>query len=449
MIFKKFYLFIIGQLILFAITVFLFMWSINQPHLVVTSINLGIISVFQMIYLVHYISISNRDLVKFFEAFQFQDATLSFERKKGEKTWKTLYQNFDRILDEYRKVRNAHEKDRLFFLNILNHVNIGVLVISTRGQILFSNQTIRKWTGGREFKKIDWLEKLKPGLPGVLLSMKPNHRELIRIIDSNEVIMLAIRCSDYKMEGEHFRIISFQDINYEIEQREIEAWQKLIRIFTHEITNSVSPITLTSSGIIHMLEEDGHPKESKDIEDAVMDAVLLGLHAIRKRSKGLATFIESYRSMTQIAQPTFINIKIQGLFQIIESLMQDELRGKHISLQSIVRPSGLQVLADEKLIEQVLINLIKNATQALQGSERGSIRLEAWQNNQSVYISVSDNGKGIAPENMENIFVPFFTTKTEGSGIGLSLSRQIMRLHSGTITVRSIPEVETIFTLRF
>lgn len=446
---KRFYILVVIQLILFALTVFLLMWSIYQPHLFITMINLAVISILEIVYLIYFISVTNRDLTRFFEAFQFQDTTLSFVRKKGEKAFLPLYQNFDRILNEYRRLRNIQEKDRLFFLNILSHVTIGVVVSNNNGQIIFSNQTFRRFNNGREIRHLDVLDKLKPGLAGVLQKMRTGQRELIRVINDNEVIMLLIRCSEYKQDDEKFRILSFQDINYEIEEHEIEAWQKLIRILTHEITNSVSPITLTSSGIINLLEKDGHPKESKDIDDIVIDNALLGLHAIRKRSKGLAKFVESYRSMTQIPDPTFSQFKVLDLFQSIESLKQDDLQSRKIQLKLSIRPQSLQLSADEKLIEQVLINLINNAIQALKGKEPGIINLDAWQSDRVVNISVTDNGIGIAPENLENIFIPFFTTKSEGSGIGLSLSRQIMRIHSGNITVQSIPDVETRFILKF
>ncbi len=425
------------------------MWSINQSHLYLTAINLGVVSILQIIFLVRYILVSNRDLARFFEAFQFQDATLSFEHKKGDNTFLPLYREFDRILDEYRKIRKEQEKDRLFFMNILNHVHTGVLVTDLKGNVLYSNNAVRKFTGGREIKQLNLLDRLRSGLSGVLLKMKPDKREIVRVVYSNEVVMLSIRCSEYKLEGETIRIISFQDINYEIEQREIEAWQKLISILTHEITNSVSPITLTSAGLINLLEKGGQPREPEEIDEPIVDNVLLGLHAIRKRSKGLANFVENYRSMTQIPQPNFIRLKVNELFQSIESLMQDDLRNQQITLYIPISKQNLQLEADEKLIEQVLINLINNAAYALKGIENAIIKLDAWQNNQSVYFSVTDNGKGISPENLENIFVPFFTTKTDGSGIGLSLSRQIMRLHSGNITVNSLPGVETVFTLRF
>jgi nitrogen fixation/metabolism regulation signal transduction histidine kinase len=246
------------------------------------------------------------------------------------------------------------------------------------------------------------------------------------------------------------RIVSFQDIKFEIEQNEAEAWQKLIRILTHEIMNSLSPITLTSSGIIQTFEKEGEMVDIREIDEATWKNVLLGLHAIRKRSKGLASFIESYQTINQLPQPVLSQFSVGDMVTQIEMLMAEELQNKAVNFDASVIPPSLMLEADERLVSQILINLVQNAIYALENrQEKKTVRLHAFQINDQVRISVTDNGKGIPPELLDSIFVPFFTTRQRGSGIGLSIAREIMKLHGGGIRVHSDPGKETTFTLVF
>lgn len=449
MVYKNFYFRIVLQVILFAATVFAFAWVVQKPHLWVTSINLGAMAIIEVAYLIWFINRINRDLAKFFEAFQFQDTTLTFDQKKENKAFWPLYQGFDRILHEFRRLRAEQEKDRFFYLNALNHIGIGLIVLDSKASVCFSNNAMHKITGSAEITRLDALNKLKTGFTESLLKLTPNRKELVRVVAGGEMVQLSVRCTEFRMEGELFRIISFQDIRYEIEQREVEAWQKLIRILTHEIMNSVSPITLTSSGLINMLETEGNPKEAQELDNATVDNILMGLHAIRKRSKGLANFVENYRSITKLPQPTYGIFPISNLIDQLETLFHDEFVNNQIHFTKVVVPNDLQLNADEKLIEQVLINLFRNALQALTDTADKQIKITAVSNNDVIAISVTDNGKGIPQEIIETIFVPFFTTKTNGSGIGLTLSREIMKLHGGYIKVSSEPSKGTVFTLVF
>jgi signal transduction histidine kinase len=269
------------------------------------------------------------------------------------------------------------------------------------------------------------------------------------VILNNEIVQLSLRCSVFRIEKKLYRVFSFQDIKSEIEKNEAEAWQKLIRIITHEITNSVSPITLTSSGIIQMLERNGKPLDAREIDNALLKSVLTGMHAIRKRSKGLASFVENYHTIYRLPQPALTTVPLNDLFKHIEALMASEFMNKKASLNTTVAPISLVLTADEKMITQVIINLLQNALQALEEAPDRRISLSAWQINDQVRISVTDHGKGIPPEMLDTVFVPFYTSRSEGSGIGLSLSREIMKLHGGGIRVYSDPGKETTFTLIF
>ncbi len=233
--------------------------------------------------------------------------------------------------------------------------------------------------------------------------------------------------------------------------KELESWQKLIRILTHEIMNSISPISSTIKTIKEFLSTNSKKAKSiNDIEQEIIDDSVNGLNIIEERSDGLVDFVEKFRSLTLQPKPIFRQFSIKELFENIKLLMTKELNENNILLEIEVIPESLALTADKKLVEQILINLVNNSIQAFDNTKDRRITLRAlYIANKNVVIQVIDNGTGISDENMERIFVPFFATKYKGSGIGLSLSREIMRLHNGKIRVRSVPEKETVFTLEF
>jgi two-component system, NtrC family, nitrogen regulation sensor histidine kinase NtrY len=439
---------IILQLLL-AVTLFTMMWTIFRSQMVITSINLAALAILELIYLVYYINRTNRDLARFFDAFRFQDGTVSFAVPDKKKKFPALYRSFEHLLDEFRLLRSSLETEKHFYLGALNHIGMGLIVASSGGAVKFSNRAIERMVESGHIDNLDALDKLKPGLGSTIMQMSPNSKELVKVVLHNEVVQLSVRCSIFRMENDLYRIISFQDIKYEIEKNEAEAWQKLIRILTHEIMNSVSPITLTSSGIIQMLEKDGHPRDLAEIDRPVLNNVLTGLQAIRKRSKGLASFVENYNAINHLPQPVMTLVTVKGLFDHIELLMKEEFLRDSVEFESMIAPPSLVLHADERLIGQILINLLRNALQAMDQVREKHIRLSAFQMDEQVRISVTDNGKGIPPELLDSVFVPFYTTRNEGSGIGLSLSREIMKLHGGGIRVYSEPGKETTFTLIF
>jgi two-component system nitrogen regulation sensor histidine kinase NtrY len=449
MVYKRFNIQVIFLQVLLAITLLVFMWTIFRPHMMATSINLGILAVFEVVYILYLINKTNRDLARFFEAFQFHDGTVTFKPDGHDKSFTPLHRSLEKLLMEFRNLRMKLESDKFFYLNALNHIGVGLLVVNPNGDVRFSNRAIQKMLDMGNMDDLEHLNKLKSGLAETILQMSPNSKELIKVVLNNEVVQLSLRCSVFKIGDELFRIISFQDIKFEIEKNEAEAWQKLIQILTHEIMNSVSPITLTSTGIIQMLEENGSLRNIAEINDTTWNNVLLGLHAIHERSKGLISFVESYQTINYLPQPVMNPISITEFFSQIEILMKEEFQKNQINLEIVVTPSSLLLHADEKLIGQILINLLQNSMYALEKRSDKKIKLLACQINERVRISVTDNGKGIPPELLDTVFVPFYTTRKQGSGIGLSLSREIMKLHGGGIRVHSDPGKETSFILLF
>jgi nitrogen fixation/metabolism regulation signal transduction histidine kinase len=447
--YKRFTFVLIILQLLLAITLLTLMWTVFRSQMVITSINLGVLAILEIIYLIYYINRTNRDLARFFDAFRFQDGTVSFAVPENQKKFSGLYLAFENLLGEFRGLRASLETEKHFYLSALNHIGMGLIVVSPDGTVKFSNRAIERMVESGHIDNLNYLEKLKPGLGSTIMQMSHNSKELVKVVLYNEVVQLSVRCSVFRMENDLYRIISFQDIKYEIEKNEAEAWQKLIRILTHEIMNSVSPITLTSSGLIQLLEKKGKPPDPAEIESPVLNNVLTGLQAIRKRSRGLASFVENYNAINHLPQPVMTLVPVHGLFSHIEMLMKEEFQLNHVFFESHIAPPSLMLHADERLVGQILINLLRNALQALDQVQEKHIRLSAFQMDDQVRISITDNGKGIPPELLDSVFVPFYTTRNEGSGIGLSLSREIMKLHGGGIRVYSDPGKETTFTLIF
>jgi two-component system, NtrC family, nitrogen regulation sensor histidine kinase NtrY len=447
--YRRFTIVLVVLQLLLALTLFTLMWTVFGTHMVITSINLAVLAILEIIVLIHYINRTNRDLARFFDAFRFQDGTVSFAVPEKQKKFPALYRSFEQLMKEFRILRASLETERHFYLGALNHIGIGLIVVSPNGTVKFSNRAIQRMVNSTHIDNLNNLDKLKPGFGSTILQMSPNSKELVKVVLYNEAVQLSVRCSVYRMEDELYRIVSFQDIKYEIEKNEAEAWQKLIRILTHEIMNSVSPITLTSSGIIQMLEKDGKPRDMAEIDVAVLNNVLTGLQAIRKRSKGLASFVENYNAINHLPQPVMTLTPVSGLFGHIEMLMKEEFQINNVKFESRIAPPSLVLYADERLVGQILINLLRNALQAMDQAKEKHIRMSAFQMDEQVRISITDNGKGIPPELLDSVFVPFYTTRNEGSGIGLSLSREIMKLHGGGIRVYSEPGRETTFTLIF
>jgi signal transduction histidine kinase len=245
--------------------------------------------------------------------------------------------------------------------------------------------------------------------------------------------------------------VSLQNIRGELEETEIEAWRKLIRVLTHEIMNSITPISSLASTVNDLVRRPPSATEGTgSSEPETRIDVIQALETIQKRSEGLLHFVDAYRNLTLIPRPKFRLIRLDELLGRVRRLMDASIREHGIGFEIRVEPETLEIAADPELLEQVLINLLVNARQAVEGRPGARIAVTARLDARGrVLIQVTDNGPGIAPENLEQIFVPFFSTKENGSGIGLSLSRQIMRLHDGTISVHSKPGEDTVFTLRF
>jgi two-component system nitrogen regulation sensor histidine kinase NtrY len=253
-----------------------------------------------------------------------------------------------------------------------------------------------------------------------------------------------------RIRGSAMKLLTMQNIQSELQQQEIEAWQNLTRVLRHEIMNSITPISSLTSTLREILDHDMTRKNSHyELREEGADDLREGLSTIENRSKGLIKFIDAYREYTSLPQPRLKAVNIKSFMERVVQLLKPEIKKTPVALAYRCESEFLSIQADEEMIEQVLINLIKNSWEALADTPGGQIEVNAYYAVNHVVIEVTDNGPGIIPEAMNRVFVPFFTTKKTGSGIGLSLSRQIMQMHNGSLTVTSAPGVKTTFTMKF
>ena len=406
-----------------------------------------IISAYVFYNIIHYVDITNRDLSRFLSSIKYSDFSQSFGSLKIGKSFDDLTAAINSVMDEFRKTRNEKEEQYRFLQTVIRHIDIGLLSFDQSGKIEFINHAARKILGITQSKSILTISNLPDEFHKKIVDLKPGERTPIKIYTESDIVQLIVYATDFKMRDQFYKLVSIQNIQMELEEKELESWQKLIKVLTHEIMNSVTPISSLASTVNDMLSNQDNDNELDqeqitDIKDAVK--------TIERRSVGLIDFVESYRNLTKIPKPNFEIISISQLFDRLEKLLKSEIEKNKIVFYKSIWPVTLELTADQSLIEQILINLILNSIQALANSENKSIKLLAELNTRGrIVLKVIDNGPGIPEEIQEKIFIPFFSTKKDGSGIGLSLARQIMRVHGGNIRVNSKANKETIFSLIF
>jgi len=445
MVYRKFRVDVSLRAALLVATIGLFFFVVFRAKLPAASILLGLLAAAQLVGLFRAVDRTNRDLARFFDSVRFDDYSQTFRSQRLGGSFKELHAALARVVEAFRAARAAKEEQALYLQTVVQHVGIGLVVFQPDGEIELLNNAAQRLLRIPPFKNVRDFEEACPGLAATLLRLKPRDRELVKVEAGDDQLQLLLHAAAFKQRGRDFTLVSIQDIRGELEEREIEAWQKLIRVLTHEIMNSMTPISslaTTVEGLIDKGCASAEPESLADIRGA--------LKTIQRRSEGLLHFVDGYRNLARVPKPDLKFFPAADLFAQVAHLLQPRLDECGVRLETASSPARLEVLADPALLEQVLINLVLNACEAVRGQDRPRVELAASLDERGrPVIQVRDNGGGIAPENLDKIFVPFFSTKEGGSGIGLSLSRQIMRLHGGSISAASKPGHETAFTLRF
>jgi len=451
MVYKRFRVNSIIRVLLLGLTLCGFFYILFRTTLYAALVIIGILIIYQIYSFIHYVEKTNRDLASFFQAIKYSDFSQTFKERGFGPSFDALKRAFNEVLSAFRKTRAEKEEHYRYLQTVVQHVGIGLIAFQPNGEVELINTAAKRLLKVTQLKNIKSLESLSKPLVNTLLKIKSKERALVKVEDENELLHLALYGTEFKLRGQKFSLVSIQNIQSELEEKEIEAWQKLIRVLTHEIMNSITPISSLASTINELIKESLKVQSSGEkMKTESLSDVHHAVQTIQKRSQGLLHFVDAYRNLTLIQKPNFQFFPINELFSRVEKLMEADLKKKPVSFKVSIDPQSLELTADPELIEQVLINLLLNALQAVEGRKKAKILLDAHTDGRGrILIQVKDNGPGISKENIEKVFIPFFSTKEGGSGIGLSLSRQIMRLHHGSISVHSELNEETVFTLRF
>lgn len=462
MVFKRFSVAVFTRTVVLCLTVFVLIYLITKTTFIATPFIVGLLIIAQIYSLIHYVQKTNRDIARFFDSIKYSDFTQSFQPSIKGSSFEDLNRALSDVIEQFRKTRSEKEEHYRYLQIVIQHVGIGLMVFTANGKVELINAAAKRLLKVNTVDNISDLAGMSKSLVRTLQQIAGGENILVKFVNDNELFQLSIYATEFKMRDNQYKLISLTNIQNELEEREMEAWQNLIRVLTHEIMNSVTPLISLSSTASSLLdgamrtEDEGKPEAGgRRPEKMGSDSEFLGdvkgaLDTISRRSRGLLHFVDDYRNLTRIPTPNFQTFKIDDLFGRITKLFNDRFQVRNIEFTTNANPPGLELTADPDLIEQVIINLVMNSIGALTETSRPRIRLSAKTDSRGgILIQVADNGQGIPEELQEKIFIPFFTTRKEGSGIGLSLSRQIMRAHKGNIAVSSSAGEETVFTLRF
>ena len=409
----------------------------------------GIIILWQCARLVSSMERMTKDLNSFLESIQYSDFTQTYRSPFSDRIFSSLYEAFNNVLQSFRDIRAEGEAQRRYFEKVVHHVGIGLLCYHPTGKVVLINRAAKRLLSKSTLLDVHDLESLSVNLKESLLTMKAGEHRLIHFNTDHEQLQLSLHAAHFLLQNEKYILVSFQNISSQLEASEMEAMQHMSRVLAHEIMNSITPIVSLAALAREAVEEQMPVMEETQTEESVEDLVQ-ALDTIENRSKGLLRFVSAYRSITRIPEPDAKMMSVHDILSRAVSLFEAQLHREAITVHVHTNPNELSVLADPDLIEQVLINLIKNAVEALNDQPDKKIELEGLLDRKGrVLIKVTDNGSGVPKEIADNIFVPFFSTKTEGSGIGLSFSRYVMQRHNGALLLQSETGTGTTLTLRF
>jgi two-component system nitrogen regulation sensor histidine kinase NtrY len=445
---------VLFRIILIIISSFVFISVIPYLHneYYISLIGIGILIIYQVYNLVHYVNKTNRKLAQFFNSVRNEDSVLVHSYDYEGKIFDSLNSSLNELNTTIGEMRRQNARQSIFLNNLVEQVGVGLISYTRDGNVEIFNNAAKRLLQLSQLGNINDISSKYPDLFRCIMELQPYNHQVIKVVTKQSVLFLSLKLSILKSGKETLNLLSIQNIRVELEQNELDSWQKLIRVLTHEISNSISPITsLANTTKKYFVRKDtGSMIKTDELDDALLHKTVDSLDTIETTGRGLIDFVGKYRSLTALPQPKFETFRIIDLFDKLQTLLVEEANSNAIELEFKSAPNTLELTADFSLLEKVLINLIKNAFQALEKTSDGKVHVSAYKNIENrVTIIVKDNGDGIPSDIMDDIFIPFYTTKNNGSGIGLSLSRQIMRLHSGTITVSSVPDKTTVFSLAF
>ena len=440
---------LVTRIAILAATLFLLAYVLLHNFNLLLSLALAGAVFFQVRQLIKAFDESNQHITTFIEAIQFDDLSYTFKTDSPDPAIQRMHHQLNQAIARLKASRSQHDSDYQFLKNIVQHVGIGLLTFKNDGSIQIMNTAARKLLKIDQARHIQDLRAVNNQLVDTFLQLRTGGRGLVRLSHADEQVQISIFAIELTLRGEAIKLISMNNIQTELDEKEMEAWQNLVRVLTHEIMNSVTPI----SSLAGIVEEELKAKMGTmpiAFDEQEINDMHLSVQTISRRSEGLIRFVREFRNLSHIPKPNLAPVRVVELLEDMATLQKKELTDQGIGIVLSVDPHDLEIVADKTMIEQVLINLVKNAMQSFSDQPAKEIVLRSYvDENSRPVISVKDNGDGIDPDALERIFIPFFSTKKTGSGIGLSLSKQIMRQHGGRIIVKSQLHQGTEFLLHF
>lgn len=449
--FKNFRLQVILRIIVPVMLLFVTLWGLLRTEWQITPLISGLLAAICIADLIHYVEKTNRELASFLEFIRHHDFSVNIANPGKGRVFSELGSAYKLITGEYQRLNLEKEAHYRYLEEVIEHISVSLICLDAEGAVVLMNRTAKKLFKSPYLPSVRAYARVDKNLPEILQRLADGERHLVSLKIEDETLQLVLYATEFQLLDQHYKLVSFQNIRDELEQREIDSWQKLIRVLTHEIMNSVTPI-ISLTGVIKdmLLSHDENHLAISELTAEQNEDLLRSIKSIESRSKGLLNFVRAYTNLINVPAPAFSTVYVLNLFDQVQTIMLPELERNRIRFKMTCHVDNLAIRADQQMIEQVLINLIKNAMEALTETAEPSIHLRGFHNRQGkVLLQVVDNGPGIDPVNLENIFVPFFTTKRKGSGIGLSISRQIMHVNKGMLSVKTAPGKGCIFTLRF
>lgn len=444
--FKKLEWYLLLQLIFLVLTIFTASFCLLKGWYVY-----AFLTAILIIYIVNYIYTSQikiyRELKQFAEAIKYRDFSRHFNSSHSSPALQALRKGFNELNAQFRNVSREKETQYQYLHQILEMVDTGILSYETQsGEVLWMNESLKKMLGVPYLKLIHSFAKRDKELYSEITSLKPGESKIGTVQGMKNPYKVLLSASSFSTDGKKYSLVAFQNINEALDETEAKAWQKLLSVLTHEIMNSIAPISSLAETIknsVVSIDKEKYPA-------GFLEDLELGISTIKNRSEGLFRFAETYRNLNKISRPDLKTFYVRDLFENLFNLMQPTLAEKNIELDIILKDPALTLEADINLIEQLMINLLLNAIDAVKEVSEPQISLSSTIDMDGKHlIKVSDNGTGMSEDVLDKIFVPFFSTKKSGSGIGLTLCKQIMMLHNGNLTVQSKQGEGAIFILKF
>jgi len=429
-----------------VVTLAVLAWMAVKTDWYVTLALVAVALFAQAALLAHFASRSGREVARFLNAVAFGDNSASFASFSGDHAFSELNSSMTRVLDQLRSGQAERAEQAQYLQSLISHVPVALIAVEDGGAVQLLNLAARRLfesacTDAGQF------ERHGAAFATGMEALKPGEAAIVRMERNTGALQLKAAATGLTLSGGRCRLISLQNIETELTAQELAAWQTVIRVMAHEVTNSLTPITSLATTAQGLVRDVLASLPAEDERHAALSDAAEALETMGRRSQGLLHFVQNHRRITRRMVAKIEIVALQRLFIRLQRLLAGELATRNITLALAVVPDTLEVAADTELLDQALINLLRNAMEALR--DGGRITLSAFQENGRVVIAVADNGPGIAAESREKVFVPFFTTKRQGSGVGLTLVRQIATVHGGTVGISDTPGGGTTVALRF